>query len=116
MASSSANERSPAPRSKTEAGFSCVSRSKGLWCRRINTSMVSAVTAGNGHFDDGFERTPKKMQSARKALEGGSPVRCLSDSVEAMRFVLSCSGGRASTRLRLIVSGTVEVSIALTSA
>ena len=50
--------------------------------------MVSAVTAGNGHFDDGFERTPKKMQSARKALEGGSPVRCLSDSVEAMRFVL----------------------------
>jgi len=78
--------------------------------------MVSAVTAGNGHFDDGFERTPKKMQSARKALEGGSPVRCLSDSVEAMRFVLSCSGGRASTRLRLIVSGTVEVSIALTSA
>ena len=34
MASSSANERSPAPRSKTEAGFSCVSRSKGLECAR----------------------------------------------------------------------------------
>lgn len=55
---------------------------------------------------------PKRTQRARRAFVGGSPVSCLSASLQEGLSAGVCACGRIATRLRLISFGRVDVSTA----